>query len=76
MHVQQEPATTAEACGVPGLSLLLDFVSLSEEAELLAAVQCGQWELLAKRRVQHYGYPFDYVVSPRHAHRGTMMSVR
>jgi len=27
---------------------------------LLAAVDSGEWELLARRRVQHYGYAFNY----------------
>jgi alkylated DNA repair protein alkB family protein 8 len=27
---------------------------------LLAAVDSGEWELLARRRVQHYGHAFNY----------------
>lgn len=57
-------ATTAAACAVPGLSLLLDFVTAEEEGLLLAAVDGGDapWTVFARRRVQHYGYAFNYVV--------------
>lgn len=69
-HVPLSAVTTAAACGVPGLSLLLDFVTAEEEALLLAAVDGGgaPWTVFARRRVQHYGYAFNYVVS-RHRHR-------
>ena len=29
---------------------------------LLAEVEAGHWETLARRRVKHYGYQFHYVV--------------
>lgn len=54
---------TAAECNVQGLSLLHDFVSREEEAAVLAAVDTQPWELLARRRVQHYGTKFSYVVS-------------
>jgi hypothetical protein len=52
----------AEALGIPGLHLLHEFVSEAEEAALLAHVDRdgATWQLLAKRRVQHEGYAFDY----------------
>ncbi len=53
-------ATTAEQLHIPGLQLLQDFVSPAEEAALLAGVDSQPWVALAKRRVQHYGYAFDY----------------
>ena len=89
--------TRALDTGVPGLQLLLSFVSAAQEQvrrcpgveahrvpqlpcaghtassqasaactmqELLAAVEDGAWELLAKRRVRHYGYRFVYEVRP------------
>ncbi|KAJ9515470.1 hypothetical protein QJQ45_016460 [Haematococcus lacustris] len=56
------PATarTSDQLGVPGLQLLHDFVSPGEEIELLNAVAHGPWQHLAKRRVQHFGWEFDY----------------
>ncbi len=53
--------TTAE-CSVPGLELIPDFVSEEEEKALLALVDSRSWQTLAKRRVQHYGYEFQYEV--------------
>lgn len=55
-------ARTAEELGVPGLCLVHEFVTEAQEAELLAAVDQQPWVDLAKRRVQHYGWEFDYVV--------------
>ena len=34
--------------------------------ELLAEVGAGPWETLAKRRVQHFGYKFEYWVRGQH----------
>jgi alkylated DNA repair protein alkB family protein 8 len=49
---------------VPGLQILLDFVSAEEEVELLRCVESGSWDdggpRKMRRRVQHYGYAFDY----------------
>jgi alkylated DNA repair protein alkB family protein 8 len=52
----------AEALRIPGLHLLHEFVSEAEEAALLAHVDRpdATWQLLAKRRVQHEGFAFDY----------------
>lgn len=85
-------ATRSEELGVPGLSLVHEFVTPQQEAELMEAVQQagegagegqgreeqgaqgagqgadggagggGVWEAMARRRVQHYGYRFDYAV--------------
>lgn len=64
MSVTPSPAAqnSAAALNIPGLHLLLDFVTAEEEASLLAAVDAAPWVDMAKRRVQHYGYRFDYVV--------------
>nr|AKM76731.1 RNA-binding (RRM/RBD/RNP motifs) family protein [Monsonia emarginata] len=51
---------SASEANIPGLHLLLDFVTPHEEQELLAAVDATPWIGLAKRRVQHYGYQFCY----------------
>lgn len=39
------------------------------DQELLAEVEAGPWETLAKRRVQHFGYKFEYWVCPSAAFR-------
>lgn len=45
---------------VPGVHVLLDFITEAEEAAMLADIDARQWIPLAQRRVQHYGYAFDY----------------
>ena len=54
----------ASTLGVPGLSLVPDFVSEDEERRLLALLDdldaTGAWDALARRRVKHFGFAFDY----------------
>jgi len=46
---------------VPGATLIEDFVTEQEEVEMLACVDGDErWQRLAKRKVLHYGYAFDY----------------
>ncbi len=45
---------------IPGLSAHAEFVSTDEEQALLAAVDAGPWLTGLRRRVQHYGYRYDY----------------
>jgi len=45
---------------LPGMQLYPEFVTEKEEEKILQAIDNGSWERLAKRRVQHYGYAFDY----------------
>ena len=49
-----------EQLAVPGLSYLPDFVTEAEEVRLLACVDAGVWQTDLKRRVQHYGFRYDY----------------
>ena len=45
---------------IPGLSYAPDFVTAEEEVELIAAIDAAPWITELKRRVQHYGYRYDY----------------
>jgi len=45
---------------VPGLRYLPEYVEESEEEGLLAAIDAQPWLSDLKRRVQHYGYRYDY----------------
>lgn len=45
---------------VPGLKYVADFVAAPDEDALLAAVEAEPWLADLKRRVQHYGYRYDY----------------
>ncbi|XP_002962605.2 alkylated DNA repair protein alkB homolog 8 [Selaginella moellendorffii] len=58
--VEVPVSTSAQELGIPGLSLLTEFISSREEERLLQEVDARPWQALAKRRVQHYGYEFLY----------------
>lgn len=45
---------------IPGLKYIARYISVPDEAELLAAVDAEPWLSDLKRRVQHYGYRYDY----------------
>jgi alkylated DNA repair dioxygenase AlkB len=44
----------------PGSRYVPEIVSLEEEASLLANIDASPWLSDLKRRVQHYGYRYDY----------------
>jgi len=45
---------------VPGLIYVPDFLSESQERQIVAAIDDGPWRKDLKRRVQHYGWRYDY----------------
>ena len=71
-HVQlslfEEPAgqlpdrrvTIGTAVEIDGLSYIREFVSVEMQDRLLAKVDGETWLADLKRRVQHYGYKYDY----------------
>jgi len=50
----------ATAPAIPGLSYVTNYLSLNERVELLAVIDRLPWSGDLKRRVQHYGYRYDY----------------
>ena len=62
-RVQPVCYVDAHCLEVPGLQLIKEFITEEEEAALMshANSNAAAWQTLAKRRVQHYGYEFDYV---------------
>jgi alkylated DNA repair dioxygenase AlkB len=44
----------------PGVTYLRDFLSSEEEAAIEASLDAGEWSHALKRRVQHFGYRYDY----------------
>lgn len=57
---QPEVCSSGEQLNIEGLIYIPGFVSEQEERALLKEVDGGNWHRLAKRRVQHYGYEFQY----------------
>lgn len=45
---------------IDGLTLIPDFISVAEEARLLELIDAAPWSEELRRRVQHYGYRYDY----------------
>ncbi len=45
---------------VPGLQYVADFIAPAEEVALLNAIDARPWLADLKRRVQHYGYKYNY----------------
>ena len=50
----------ADAAGIPGLTMVREFVATEEAAELGRRIDEQPWRHDLKRRVQHYGYRYDY----------------
>lgn len=48
------------APSIAGLSLTPDFIAEADAAALLARIDAQPWRDDLKRRVQHYGYRYDY----------------
>lgn len=49
-----------DAPNIPGLQYLPDFITADEERALIEAIDQQPWLNDLKRRVQHYGYKYDY----------------
>jgi alkylated DNA repair dioxygenase AlkB len=43
-----------------GAAYMSEFISPAEEHELVALLDAGEWSTELKRRVQHFGYRYDY----------------
>lgn len=48
------------ATGVPGLALSPGYLKVDRQKQLLATVDAEPWRDDLRRRVQHYGYRYDY----------------
>ena len=49
-----------EVVEVPGLSLVRDFLDEAEERSIISQIDRGDWIEDLRRRVQHYGWLYDY----------------
>ncbi len=55
-----QEVTLENARQINGLKVHFDFISQNEEKELLNNIDKTEWLNDLKRRVQHYGYKYDY----------------
>jgi alkylated DNA repair dioxygenase AlkB len=44
----------------PGIAYIDDFLSAEEEGSVAGRLDAGEWSTVLKRRVQHFGYLYDY----------------
>ncbi len=51
---------TPQQYNISGLQYIPDFISMQEEEILIKFINDGNWLKDLKRRVQHYGYKYDY----------------
>lgn len=51
---------TAPLPAIPGLAYVSEYIAPQEEADLISAIDVQPWITELKRRVQHYGYRYDY----------------
>ena len=49
-----------EVAAVPGLSHVRDFLDEAEERSIISEIDRGDWIEDLQRRVQHYGWRYDY----------------
>lgn len=45
---------------IPGLYIFKEFISSKEEEQMIEGIEKGKWENLKHRKVQHFGFQFDY----------------
>jgi alkylated DNA repair dioxygenase AlkB len=60
LSILVDPLDCSETVTVPGLRYLPDFIDAETEAALLATIDQQAWLNDLKRRVQHYGWRYDY----------------
>ncbi len=56
----QRVTATEKSEGVPGLIYVPNFLSEAQEVQVVAAIDRGPWRSDLKRRVQHFGWRYDY----------------
>lgn len=59
-HADEVDEAEDETHAVPGLSIVRDFLTAEEEASLIASIDACPWRSDLSRRVQHYGWKYDY----------------
>jgi len=57
-----EPETDVQAPNIAGLRYVTNFVDEKTEATLIQTIDAQPWIMDLRRRVQHYGYRYDYKV--------------
>lgn len=59
-YVSDNDVTIVNARKIEGLNIHFNFISANEELVILKHIDAADWLHDLKRRVQHYGYKYDY----------------
>ncbi len=54
---------------IPGFTYIQDYIDVDEQNQLLTAIGQQEWSIKLGRRIQHYGYRYDY-------HNGSLASTK
>lgn len=54
------PEISSNKFGVPGLEYWADYITPAEEKLMVKRIDAGEWESSLQRRVQQYGWAYDY----------------
>ncbi|MCG8352597.1 MAG: alpha-ketoglutarate-dependent dioxygenase AlkB [Chloroflexales bacterium] len=54
------PTTTIPPAAIPGLTYVPDYIAPDAATVLLQQIDQQPWDATLRRRVQHYGYRYDY----------------
>lgn len=57
-----EPEADVQVPNIAGLHYIADFIDEKTEATLIQTIDAQPWIMDLRRRVQHYGYRYDYKV--------------
>jgi len=58
--VKRQATKTTLSPAPDGLTVIAEFIDEAEERALLSTIDSQRWETTIKRRVQHYGWRYDY----------------
>ncbi|MBD1807584.1 alpha-ketoglutarate-dependent dioxygenase AlkB [Microcoleus sp. FACHB-SPT15] len=50
----------ADSIEISGLTYVPEYITFEEQNQLIHAIDQQEWSMKLKRRVQHYGYRYDY----------------
>src|SRR4051794_16222078 len=60
LHARKDTIMEHTPISIPGLQFIQNVVSQEEHDRLVAVIDQQPWLLDLQRRVQHYGYRYDY----------------
>lgn len=60
ISLNSDPISELTVPDIPGLNYIPDYINTEEQKQLLEIIDQQEWSTQLKRRVQHYGYLYEY----------------